>query len=63
MNHYKLSSADTRKALLVAIIVGSVLLVINQLDALQGHSDFRIVPAILTYIVPFLVFIVGKISK
>jgi hypothetical protein len=48
------------KALFVAVIVGSILLGINQFDALFGSSKLRLLPAILTYIVPFIVFLIGS---
>ena len=50
------------KALKVSMVVGTVLLVINQYDALFGTSELRVLPALLTYCVPFMVFIGGKIS-
>jgi len=46
----------------VAFLVGSILLIINQYDALFGHDTLKIVPAVLTYCVPFVVFIAGKMS-
>lgn len=46
----------------VAMIVGSLLLLINQYHALFGSESIRWVPAILTYCVPFTVFIAGQIS-
>jgi len=48
------------RAAVVALIVGTVLLVINQHSALLGEAPLRIMPAILTYCVPFCVFIFGK---
>ena len=51
------------KALMVAAIVGSILLLINQFDALFGQSNIRVIPAILTYCVPFIVFIIGNLSN
>jgi len=48
------------KALGVAIIVGSILLCINQFDALFGQSEIRLIPAVLTYCVPFIVFVLGN---
>lgn len=51
------------KALAVAILVGTILLVINQYDALFGKESMRMNPAILTYIVPFIVFLCGHLSK
>ena len=52
----------TKKASLVALVVGKILLMINQFDALFGHAQLRIVPAILTYCVPYVVFILGNKS-
>jgi methyl-accepting chemotaxis protein len=48
------------KALGVATIVGSILLCINQFDALFGQSEIRLIPAILTYCVPYIVFVFGN---
>lgn len=48
------------KAFAVAIIVGSILLVINQFDALFGQTELRLIPALLTYCVPFVVFLLGN---
>jgi methyl-accepting chemotaxis protein len=48
------------KALFVAIIVGSTLLCINQFDVLFGQSKIRLIPAVLTYFVPFIVFLIGS---
>jgi len=49
-------------ALKVAVLVGSVLVVINQYEALFGDQIFRWLPALLTYCVPFCVFLAGQIS-
>lgn len=51
------------KALNVALFVGTVLLLINQFDALFGPSKLRVIPAVLTYCVPFIVFIAGRLSN
>ena len=51
------------KAFKVAMVVGTVLLVINQYDALFGNSELRVIPAILTYCVPFAVFMAGQLSN
>jgi len=48
------------KAFAVALIVGSILLCINQFDALFGQSKIRLIPALLTYCVPFVVFLLGN---
>jgi len=50
------------KGLVVAALVGTVLLMINQYDALMGNSELRVMSAILTYCVPFIVFIAGQLS-
>lgn len=47
----------------VALVVGSILLLINQFDALFGDQSMRWIPAILTYFVPFTVFLLGKRSR
>ncbi|OUS28625.1 dihydrolipoamide dehydrogenase [Gammaproteobacteria bacterium 45_16_T64] len=49
-------------ALKVASVVGTVLLLINQYDALFGPAEVRYLPALLTYCVPFVVFIAGQRS-
>jgi len=51
------------KGLIAAALVGSVLLIINQHDALTGDHQLRVIPAILTYCVPFVVFIAGQLSS
>ncbi len=58
-----LDSVTMRKALTVAGVVGSVLLVINQSDALFGEAELRVIPALLTYCVPFVVFLAGRLSR
>ncbi|NRB39543.1 MAG: nitrate/nitrite transporter NrtS [Pseudomonadales bacterium] len=47
-------------AIKVAAVVGSLLLLINQYDAIFGSGDVRVLPALLTYCVPFVVFIAGQ---
>ncbi|WP_293264763.1 nitrate/nitrite transporter NrtS [Neptunomonas sp.] len=51
------------KAFKVAALVGTVLLVINQYDALLGETELRVIPALLTYCVPFAVFLAGQVSN
>jgi hypothetical protein len=46
---------DVRRALWVALVVGSVLNVINQGDALFSGGAFDWIKAALTYVVPFFV--------
>jgi hypothetical protein len=47
-------------ALKVALIVGTILLLINQYDALFSSAELRWFPALLTYCVPFTVFLLGQ---
>ncbi len=48
-----------KRALIIAVIVGSLLNVINQYDALLGQHDFNWYKATLTYCVPFVVSLVS----
>ena len=57
-----LDCATVGKALTVALVVGTALLLINQSDALFGEAEFRVIPAVLTYCVPFVVFLAGRLS-
>lgn len=45
-----------------AAIVGTILLLINQYDALFGDQPFNWLKAILTYCVPFAVFNYGMLK-
>lgn len=49
-------------ALKVALVVGTILLLINQYDAIFSSAELRWFPAILTYCVPFTVFLLGQRS-
>lgn len=57
-----MNTAMLLKAIRVALIVGTILLVINQYEALFGDGTLRWLPAILTYCVPFVVFLAGQLS-
>lgn len=52
-----------RQASKVAVVVGTILLLINQHDALFGDQQVQWLPAVLTYCVPFCVFMLGKWSS
>lgn len=58
----KAIKAHWQEAAKVAFLVGSVLLLINQFEAVFGAEPLRVLPAILTYCVPFSVFLIGKHS-
>ncbi|RKR78878.1 nitrate/nitrite transporter NrtS [Marinobacter nauticus] len=52
-----------KQAAKVALVVGSILSLINQHDALFGYEKIQWLPAALTYCVPFCVFMLGKLSS
>lgn len=56
----KLSVPVYLSAVKVALVVGTILLLINQYDALFFEAEIRWFPALLTYCVPFLVFLLGR---
>ena len=52
---YFLDWNTQRRALMVAIIVGTILNLINQWDAIFGAADIVVLKALLTYCVPYCV--------
>lgn len=60
--HCALTDGVPVRSLWVALIVGSVLNVINQGDALLGAGAVNWVKIILTYIVPYCVCTYGAVS-
>lgn len=56
------SGGVVRRALVVALLVGSILNFINQGEALLGRGDIGWVKLALTYAVPFFVSLHGTIS-
>jgi hypothetical protein len=57
-----LSAEYLRRALLVMLIVGSILNLINQGDALLRGHGFDVPKLLLTYVVPFCVATYGAAS-
>lgn len=55
--------SNSLQGIKTALIVGTLLLVINQYDAIFGSSELRWFSAVLTYCVPFAVFMFGKYSS
>lgn len=51
------------QAIKVALVVGTILLMINQHEVLFGYKPVQWLPAVLTYCVPFCVFMLGKWSS
>lgn len=52
-----------KKALLVSLVVGSMLTAINQFEALVGEAQVSFPKLILTYVIPFCVFLWGRQSS
>ena len=57
-----LTGAYVRRSLIVMLIVGSVLNIINQGDALLHPSGLNLPKLLLTYLVPFCVATYGAAS-
>ena len=49
-----------RKALIIAAVVGPLLTVINQWEALSGDGSLSVWKMLLTFVVPFCVSIVSS---
>ena len=50
-----MNSQMIKRAIIIAIVVGTLLNIINQYDAFVGSSPFNWLKALLTYCVPFCV--------
>jgi len=59
---FALSDGVPRRSFYVALVVGTVLNLINQGDALLGVASFNWLKAILTYAVPYAVCTYGIVS-
>ena len=60
---YAVSDGVPRRSLYVALVVGTVLTLINQGDALLGAASFSWLKAILTYAVPYAVCSYGAVAQ
>lgn len=56
------SGGVPRRSFIIALIVGTILNVINQGDALFGAHSVSVVKALLTYMVPYCVATYGAVS-
>ena len=63
MSKNSIDRKTIQAALMVAATVGTILLFINQYDAIFGDAPVRVLSAVLTYCVPFVVFIFGRLSN
>ena len=62
MLHYACSEGVPRRSFRVALIVGSVLNLINQGDALLNAAPVNWLKLLLTYVVPYAVSTYGVVS-
>ena len=60
--HLCLSNGVPRRSLIVAVIVGTILNLINQSDGLLGRAPIDWTRLILTYMVPYCVSTYGAVS-
>ncbi len=59
---YATAAGIPRRSLVVATVVGTLLNLINQGDALLGAESINWLKAVLTYIVPYCVSTYGAVS-
>ena len=59
---YCFSDGVPKRSGQVALIVGTVLNLINQGDALLGHGHVSVVKLVLTFVVPYCVATYGAVS-
>ena len=60
--HYAISDGVPRRSFIVALIVGTILNLINQGDAMLAGLPLNLAKLSLTYLVPYLVSTYGAIS-
>jgi hypothetical protein len=59
---YCISGGVPRRSLIVSLVVGSILNLINQGDALLGDGAVNMTKIVLTYVVPYVVATYGAVS-
>jgi len=60
--HYAISDGVPRRSLVVALIVGTILNLINQGDALVAGLPLDVAKLLLSYLVPYFVSTWGAVS-
>lgn len=60
--HYSISGGVPKRSLVVALIVGSILNLINQGDVLFGGGRLNLFKLILTFAVPYAVATYGAVA-
>ena len=58
---YAISEGVPKRSLIVALVVGTILNLINQGDALVGGAALNVTKLLLTYIVPYCVSTYGAV--
>jgi hypothetical protein len=59
---YAFSEGVPRRSFVVAIVVGTILNLINQGDAVLGAASINWIKVVLTYLVPYAVCTYGAVS-
>jgi hypothetical protein len=59
---YCISDGVPRRSLVVALIVGAILNLINQGDAVFAHGHLNLIKIVLTFAVPYCVATYGAVS-
>jgi hypothetical protein len=59
---YAVSDGVPRRSLIVAVIVGAILNLINQGDALLGRAPLSLIKLALTFLVPYCVATYGAVA-
>jgi hypothetical protein len=59
---FSISEGIPKRSALVAVVVGTILNLINQGDALLGHRPVDLVKVVLTFLVPYCVATYGAVS-
>ncbi|GFD88369.1 hypothetical protein KUL152_05950 [Tenacibaculum sp. KUL152] len=62
-SHLRDNSPLLLRAAKTAMVVGTILLIINQYEALIGVTPINTVKAVLSYCVPFCVFLYGSKTR
>ena len=60
--HLAMRPPIVKRSLVVALVVGTLLNLINQGDVMTGNAHFNLFKCILTYVVPYCVSTYGAVS-
>lgn len=59
---YAIRPGIVKRSLIIAVIVGTVLNLINQGDVIAGNQAFNLAKCLLTYVVPYCVSTYGSVT-